>query len=89
MKKKNNLVIQSNEEILNRGINGSSSKPNIILPSFNTSNSFYKNKNKNKNNCKSMEHENNYKRRKYTDYENSLESVKSPKTKLLAGIQLK
>ena len=87
--KKNNLVMQSNEEILNRGINGSSSKPNIILPSFNTSNSFYKNKNKNKNNCKSMEHENNYKRRKYTDYENSLESVKSPKTKLLADIQLK
>jgi hypothetical protein len=83
--KKNNQLMQSNEVMLNRGINGSSSKPNIILPSFNTSNSFYKNNHKN--NCKSMEHE--YKRRKYTDYENSLESVKSPRAKLLGDIKLK
>ena len=85
--KKNNQLMQTNEVMLYRGINGSSSKPNIILPSFNTSNSFHKNNNKK--NCKSMEQENNYKRRKYTDYENSLESVKSPKTKLLGDIQLK
>jgi len=71
----------------NRGINGSSSKPNIILPPFNTSSSFHKNNNKN--NCKSMENEHNLKKRKNTDYENSLESVKNPKTKLLSEIQLK
>ena len=73
--KKNNQLIQSNEVIINKRINGSPNRlrQNIILPSFKTCNSFHRNNNRN--NYKSVEK----KKRKSTDYDHSLESPKSQK----------
>ena len=84
-KEKNNQLIQSNELILNKRINRSPNRQNVILPSFKTCDSFHRNNNRNK--YKSVEK----KKRKNTDYEYSLESrsPKSPKAKLMSEIQFK
>ena len=84
-KEKNNQQIQSNELILNKRINRSPNRQNVILPSFKTCDSFHRNNNRNK--YKSVEK----KKRKNTDYEYSLESrsPKSPKAKLMSEIQFK
>ena len=83
--KKNRQLIQSNDLILNKRINRSPNRQNVILPSFKTCNSFHKSNNRNK--YKSVEK----KKRKNTDYEYSLESrsPKSPKAKLMSQIQFK
>ena len=84
-KEKNNQLIQSNELILNKRINRSPNRQNVILPSFKTCDSFHRNNNRNI--YKSVEK----KKRKNTDYEYSLESrsPKSPKAKLMSEIQFK
>jgi len=83
--KNNNQLVQSNELILNKRINRSPNRQNVILPSFKTCDSFHRNNNRNK--YKSVEK----KKRKNTDYEYSLESrsPKSPKAKLMSEIQFK
>ena len=83
--KKNSQLIQSNEIIVNKRINPSPNRQNVILPSFKTCNSFHKSNNRNY--YRSVEK----KKRKNTDYEYSLEtrSPKSPKVKLMSEIQFK